>query len=180
MAKHLHLSAKIFWQLLKITGKSWNDNRCIRLGAALAFYSILSLAPLLLLVLTVATSWWGLKAAEGQILSQMGTILGAQGAETVQNILAASDQNKETGALAAFIGLITLLFGASGVFGELQDAMNIIWKAPPRRGKAILILIRERFFSFTMVVGCGFLLLISLVISAWLSRPHLHRFPCLR
>lgn len=169
MVENQFLSIKIFWQLLQMTGKSWNDNKCVRLGAALAFYSILSLAPLLLLVMTVATSLWGPKAAEGQILTQMQTIIGSQGAEAVQNILAASEHNKETGALASLIGLVTLVFGASGVFGELQEAMNIIWKAPPRRWKAILVLIRERFFSFTMVVGSGFLLLTSLVISAWLS-----------
>lgn len=169
MPKKPKLSAKVFWQLLRDAGHSWIDNKSVRLGAALAFYSVLSLAPLLLLVLTAATSLWGPKAAEGQILAQMKAILGWQGAEAVQNILATAEQSKDVGPLATCIGLVTLLFSASGVFGELQDAMNIIWKAPPRRGQTLLVLLHERFFSFTMVVGSGFLLLVSLVISAWLS-----------
>ena len=160
---------KVVGALLEATGTAWINNKSARLGAALAFYSALSLAPLVLLVLTAATIFWGQKAAQGQILGQMTSIFGNQGAEVIQNILTASEQNKDSSLLATVASIATLLFSASGVFGELQDAMNVIWKAKPRKGKAILVMMRERFFSFTMVVGSGFLLLVSLLLSTWLS-----------
>jgi membrane protein len=168
MKKNL-LSPKQFWQLLKQAGQSWVDNKSARLGAALAFYSVLSLAPLLLLVLTAAAAIWGQKAAQGNIMGQMTSIIGREGAEAIQSILAASEQNKSGGLIATLTGIVTLLFSASGVFGELQDSMNLIWKAKPRQGQAILVMLRERFTSFTMVVGSGFLMLISLLVSAALS-----------
>ncbi len=158
----------IFWRLLKISANSWIENKSARLGAALAFYSVLSLAPLLLLVMNIASFFWGAEAAQGQIVSQMSSIIGEQGAEAIQNILTVSQNNKSTGLIAALMGGATLLFSASGAFGELQDAMNIIWKAKPRQG-TVWVLVRERFLSFTMVVGSGFLLLVSLLLSAWLA-----------
>jgi membrane protein len=158
----------LLWQLLKQTGQAWLDNNAARLGAALAFYSVLSLSPLLVLVLAAASAIWGDQAAQGQIVGQMRGLVGEQGAAAIQNILASAAANKYGGTLAAFLGFFSLLFSASSAFGELQDAMNIIWHAPPRE-RPILEMLRQRFFSFTMVMGTGFLLLISLLISAGLA-----------
>ncbi|MGE3622766.1 MAG: YihY/virulence factor BrkB family protein, partial [Bdellovibrionales bacterium] len=112
---------------------------------------------------------WGAEAARGQIVAQMTNMIGEQGAEAIQTILKTASENKDAGLIATIAGFGTLLFGASGVFGELQDAMNTIWKVPPSKDKAILVLLRDRFFSFTMVIGSAFLLLVSLVISTALA-----------
>jgi membrane protein len=162
----LNVNMKHWWKLLRLTFHAWSADRASRLGAALAFYSVLSLGPLLLLVLVAAASIWGEKAAQGQIVAQMTSMVGEQGAEAIQIILKAAAQNKHGGMLASLFSFITLLFSASGVFGELQDAMNLIWKVPPRKDKPLLAMLRGRFLSFTMVVGSAFLLLTSLVFSA--------------
>jgi membrane protein len=163
------MSPFLLWQLLKQTGQAWLDNKAARLGAALAFYSVLSLSPLLVLVLAAASAVWGAQAAQGQIVDQMRGLVGEQGAQAIQTILAAASTNKFGGFIAALVGFFSLLFSASGAFGELQDAMNIIWRAPPPQDRPWLVIIRERFFSFAMVVSSGFLLLISLLISAGLA-----------
>ena len=163
------ISLPLFWQLIKQTVNAWLDNKAARLGAALAFYSVLSLSPLLILFLAVASEIWGGKAAQGQIVDQMSGLVGQQGAQAVQTILAAASANKYSGFVAGLIGFASLLFSASAVFGELQDAMNLIWRVKPPASKPFLVLLRERFFSFAMVVGSGFLLMISLVVSAGLA-----------
>jgi membrane protein len=159
----------LYWKLLQSTFSAWVNNKASRLGAALAFYSILSLGPMILLVLVVAASIWGEKAAQGQIVAQMSSLVGQQGAQAIQTILKTASHSRHGGMIAAGFSFLTLLFSASGVFGELQGAMNTIWKVPPRKEKGLLIMLRQRFLSFTMVVGSAFLLLISLVLSAAFS-----------
>jgi membrane protein len=158
-----------YWKLLKLTLAAWQRDEAARRGAAMAFYSVLSLGPLLLLVLVAAASIWGQRAAQGQIVSQMVGLLGHDGAAAIQNILKTASENRHGGLLATIFGLLMLVFSASGVFGELQGAMNAVWKVPPRKGRAIILILRERFLSFTMVLGTAFLLLISLVLSAAFS-----------
>jgi membrane protein len=159
----------LLWRLLKQTGNSWLEDRSAHLGAALAFYSVLSLAPLLILVLMIAGMIWGAEIARGQIIDQMAMVVGQKGADAIETMLLKAGYSANAGWIATLAGIGTLFFSASGVFGELQDAMNIIWKAKPRRGRPILRVLRERFTSFTMVAGSGFLLLVSLIISAWLA-----------
>lgn len=155
-----------FWKLIKLTFVRWQHDQAARRGAALAFYSVLSLGPLLLLVLVAAAFIWGKRAAQGQIMAQMVDLVGQQGAAAIQSILKTASENRHGGIIATILGVVMLIFSASGVFGELQDAMNTIWKVPPRTGKRIMLLLRERFLSVTMVLGTAFLLLTSLVLSA--------------
>jgi membrane protein len=135
------------------------------MGAALAFYSILSIAPLLVIAVTLAALAFGREAAQGQLLAELRGLVGVEGAAAVGELLAHAQQPTQ-GILATSLALITLLVGASGVFGELQDAMNMIWKVPPAPGMGVWAFFRQRFLSFAMVLGTGFLLLVSLVLSA--------------
>jgi membrane protein len=149
-------------------GREWSADKVPRLAAALAYYALFSLAPLLVVAVGVAGLVFGRDAAQGEIVAQFQTFIGRPGAEAVQSLLA-STGSPEKGALAAILGLLTLLLGASGVFGELQDAMNAIWDVAPRRGAGWKLFFRRRFVSFAMVLGTGFLLLVSLLLSAGLA-----------
>jgi membrane protein len=146
----------------------WSEDRVPRMGAALAYYSVFSIAPLLLLVIAVASHLFGEKAAQGAIVSDLGDTLGTPVAKAIQDMLENARDSGST-SLATVLGIAILFFGASGVFVELQDALNTIWRVQPKPGRAWLTVLRERFFSFTMVVGTGLLLLVSLVISAALA-----------
>ena len=131
----------------------------------MAYYTVFSLAPLLLLVIAIAGLFLGEQAAHGQIVKEIEDTVGKPVAESIQQILEHAHSPTE-GGLAAVVAVITLLFGASGVFGQLQDALNTIWQVKPKPGRGILGIIRDRFLSLTMVLGTGFLLLVSLVITA--------------
>jgi len=155
-------------KLLSQTASRWTDHKSAKQGAALAYYSVLSLAPLVILVVAIAGLAFGEAAARGQIVYQIQDLVGYQGAQAVQTVLKATYKPK-TGIVASALGLLTLLFGASGVFGELRDSLNTIWNAPVPAAWSILGELKSRFFSFAMVLGIGFLLLISLVVSAALS-----------
>ena len=157
------------WSLLKETFAAWSEDKVPRLGAALAYYTVFSLAPLLVIVVGVASFIFGNEAAQGRVVEQLGSLVGEQGAEAIQGMLQSANEHKKTGMLATAIGVITLLFGASGVFGELQDALNTIWGVKPKPGRGLLGMIKDRFFSFAMVLGIVFLLLVSLVVSAALA-----------
>jgi membrane protein len=156
---------KGFWGLLKETGKEWSEDKAPRLGAALAFYSVLSLAPLLVIALSIAGAAFGEEAARGEVVAQIEGMVGAQGAQAIEEMIA-NAQKPQTGTLAAVLGIITLLFGAAGVFGQLQDALNTIWEVEPKPGRGVLGMIKDRFLSLTLVLGTAFLLLVSLALSA--------------
>lgn len=156
---------KAFWGLLTQTYTEWTNDNVPRLGAALAYYTVFSLAPLLIIVIAIAGLAFGREAAQGQIVGQIQGLVGIDGAQAIETMIEHA-RSKSTGIIAAIIGLFTLLFGASGAFGQLQDALNTIWDVTPKPGRGIWGLIKDRFFSFLMVVGVGFLLLVSLVLSA--------------
>jgi membrane protein len=151
------------------TFAAWNEDKIPRLGAALAYYTAFSLAPLLVIVIGVSALVFGEQAAQGRIVEQIGGLVGGKGAEAIQAMLQNAGARKSSGITATIIGLATLLFGASGVFGELQDGLNTIWGVKPRPGRGIFEMVRSRFFSFAMVLGIAFLLLVSLVVTAALS-----------
>ena len=153
-----------FWGLLKSTAHEWSEDKVPRLGAALAFYSVLSIAPLLLISIAVAALIFGQEAASGQLVGQIRGMVGKEGGEAIQEMLK-NARKPGAGLFAAVVGFVTLLFAASGVFGQLQDAMNTIWEVQPKPGRGILGFLKDRFLSFGMVLGTGFLLLISLVLS---------------
>jgi membrane protein len=154
--------------LLRDAYYEWSDDKAPRLGAALSYYTVFSVAPLLVLSIAVVGLVFGEEAARGQVMDQVRGLMGDQVAGAVQGMVAAS-RDKSSGLLATAIGLATLLFGASGVFNELQSSMNEIWDVPPRTSGGVWGLVRDRFFSFTMVLGTGFLLLVSLLLSTALA-----------
>jgi membrane protein len=149
-------------------GREWSADRVPRLAAALAYYALFSLAPLLVVALGVAGFFLGAEAARGELVAQFRSLIGVPGAMAVENLLA-STGSPGKGVIAAILGFATLLLGASGVFGELQGAMNSIWNVKPKPGAGWKIFLRRRFLSFAMVLGSGFLLLVSLVMTAALS-----------
>jgi membrane protein len=151
--------------------EEWSRHKGARLGASLAFYSLLSLTPLLLVVVSIAGLAFGEKAAEGQIVAQISGLVGRQGASAIQALLR-STRNPAHGTIATVLGVLTLLFGASGVLLELRDALNTIWEVPaaaPGGLKSVLSFFKERLFSFALVLAIGFLLLVSLVLNAWIA-----------
>jgi membrane protein len=154
--------------LLKETGAQWSDDEASRLAASLALYTLLSIAPLLVIAVSVAGLVYGEEAARGQIGQQLATIVGPQAGEAIENLLA-NAKSPSSGVISSIVSLAVVLLGASGVFGELQSALNRIWEVKPRPGRGIRGLIRDRFFSFAMVMGVAFLLLVSLVVSAVLA-----------
>ena len=159
---------KMIWSMLRQTLAKWNEHEAPRLGAALAFYTILSLAPLMILVIAIVSVFFGHSTAQAQILNQVENMIGPQGAEAVKAMIE-HGQEPASGAIASLIGVVTLLFGASGVFGELRSALNKMWDAKPEAEGGIWSAIKQRFFSFGMVLAVGFLLLVSLLISAALA-----------
>ncbi|MBI3327012.1 MAG: YihY/virulence factor BrkB family protein [Nitrospinae bacterium] len=159
------MKAKAMWILLRDTCLEWYMDRGARLGAALAYYTVFSLAPLLIITLSIATLVFEQEAVQRHILKQISELVGADGAKAIRTMLERA-QRPTSGMFATAIGLVTLLFGATLVFGELQDALNTIWKAPPRAGRGLLLgILRERLLAFVLVLGMGCLLLLSLVLS---------------
>jgi membrane protein len=154
--------------MLKEAFKDWNEDDAPRLGAALSYYTIFSIAPLLLISIAVAGLVFGAEAAQGRVVAQIQGLVGRSAAEAIQAMLE-SARKPGQGVVAAIFGAATLLFGAGGAFNELRGALDVIWEIPPRQGGGILALIRERLASFGMVLVVGFLLLVSLVISAGIS-----------
>jgi len=143
----------------------WSDINAPRLGAALSFYTMLSIAPLLVVSIAIAGMAFGEQAARGQIVSQIQNLVGTEGGKAIQAMLEHAHRPGE-GILAGLFGIFTLLFGASGVFLELRDALNLIWGIKARNSSGLKALVRDRFTAFTLVVGIGFLLLVSLLVNA--------------
>jgi len=156
-------------QLIKDTFSEWSEDKVPRLSAALAYYTAFALAPLLLIAIAVAGLVFGREAATNQIGQQLAALLGPTAAGAVNAMVKAANANQGGGIIASIIGVATLLFAASGVFGELQDSLNTIWEVQPKPNQGLMATIKQRFFSFAMVLGVGFLLLVSLVLSAALG-----------
>jgi membrane protein len=158
--------------LLKSTAKEWSRDKCPQLGAALAYYTIFSLAPLVLVLLGVFGLIYGSnEQARQKILDQLSYLVDPSGVKVFQDI-ANSAAEPKAGILATAIGVLIALFGASGIFGQLQDALNTIWAVKPKPGQGISGFIRARFLSFTMVGGVCFLLLVSLTVEGLLKGLH--------
>jgi membrane protein len=162
------MKPKTLLTLVKDTASDWKEDKADRLAAALAFYTVLSLAPLVVIAVAVAGLVVGQDAARGQLSGQISALVGPPAASAIEGILANASK-PSTGVISTVLGAIVLLVGASGVFGELQDSLNTIWEVTPKPGRGIWGFLRDRFFSFTMVLGVGFLLLVSLVVSAGLA-----------
>ena len=162
------MNIRDMWAIVKEAGSESLADRVPRLGAALAFYTTFALAPLLVIVVAIAGLVFGREAAEGRLLGEMRSLVGDEGADALQALVAAAGQ-PGAGVLASLLGGLVLLFGAVGLFTELQDALNTIWKVEPKPGRALWVIVRGRFLSFSLVLGSAFLLLVSLVVSAAMS-----------
>ena len=154
------------WRLAQNAVRAWADDYAPSMGAALSYYALFSIAPLLLIVIGVAGYFFGEEAARGEIYGELATLIGADGAHAVQGLVAAA-RRPQSGVLAVLIGTALLIGGASTVFGELQNALDRIWRAPARQNtKGWWMLLRTRVLSFGMILGIAFLLMVSLVLSA--------------
>jgi membrane protein len=156
------------WPVLKETFTEWGNDKCPRLGAALSYYTVFSLAPVLILVIAVAGIFLGREAAQGQIVTELSDLLGVDAAKMVQAAILKSSEH-EGGISASVIGIVTLLVGATGVMVELQDALNTVWKVLPKPGGSVKRFLRARLLALALVLTIGFLLLVSLVMSAGLE-----------
>src|SRR5438067_1978827 len=165
----MRISAKATLGLLKDAASSWSEDYAPSMGAALSYYTMFSIAPLLLIVIGIAGLVFGAEAARGEIFGQLAGLIGPEGAKAVEGMLTAADRPAQ-GVMATIVGVITLLLGATTVFGELQNALDRIWRAPAReQTQGWWNLIRTRLLSFGMVLGIAFLLTVSLVLSAAIS-----------
>ncbi len=153
------------WALFMEAASQWSKHNASRLGAALAYYSVLSLAPLVVVVVAICGFAFGEQAVQGQVYWQIKDLVGSQSAAVVQTLLKQAHQ-PSAGILASVAGFIVLLLGASGVFIELRDTLNYIWDAPVPKSSGVWSVVRLRFFSFAMILGIGFLLIVSLAFSA--------------
>jgi membrane protein len=151
--------------------REFSNDDALTLGAALAYYTVFSLAPLLVLSIAIAGLVFGRAAAQGQIVAQISDVLGPAGAGTIEDMIERASQ-PASGLVATVASLATMIFGASGVFGQLQSSLNRIWGAETIRRTGVAGQLQRRLLSFTMILGIGFLLLVSLGLSAVLSGVH--------
>jgi membrane protein len=156
------------WLLLKDTVTGFIDDEALSRGAAIAYYTLFSIAPVLLVVVAIAGLAFGRDAAEGAIVDQLSAMMGHQTAVAVQGLVESAAKPRE-GTLATIIGIVVLIIATSGVFGEVQSAMNVIWKTEASSHSTLTRLMRARLASLGLVVTCGFLLTVSLATSAALA-----------
>jgi membrane protein len=164
----LLLKPKATFALLGATYSEWSRDNVPRMGAALAYYTIFSIAPLLVIAIAIAGLAFGVQAAQGEITGQIQGLIGWEGAKTVQAMIQSAHKPAHS-AIASVVGVLALFLGASGVFSEMQDALNSIWHVSPGDKSGLWNLVKARFSSFGMVLGIGFLLLVSLLFSAVLA-----------
>ncbi|MEC4895288.1 MAG: YihY/virulence factor BrkB family protein [Oscillatoria sp. PMC 1051.18] len=162
------MKIKTIFELLKETFQEWQEDKTPRLAAALAYYTVFSLAPLLIIAIAIAGAIFGEEAARGEIVGQIQGLVGQNGAEVIQTAIENANQ-PDLRNTASLISIIVLLFGASGVFAQLQDALNTVWEVKPKPGRGIKNFIRKRLLSFSAVLGIGFLLMVSLIVNAALA-----------
>jgi len=164
------MSWRSIWRLLKETVDEWQQDKVDRMAAALAYYTLFSIAPLLVIAVAVAGAVFGQEAARGEVVTQIQGLLGKAGAEVVQTALA-NTQNPQAGngIVPTVISTLVLIFGASGVFVQLQDSLNAVWNVEVSSKAGVKAVVRKRIFSFAMVITIGFILMISLVVSAGLA-----------
>ncbi|MBY4898603.1 YihY/virulence factor BrkB family protein [Cupriavidus sp. AU9028] len=160
---------RALYGLLRDTVSNWSDDYAPSMGAAIAYYTVFSVAPLLLIVISVAGIVFGAEAAQGAVVSQLEGFVGTEGARAIEDMLVAVSK-PETSAVMTVVGFFTLLVGATTVFAELQSALDRIWRVPERhKSSGVWSLLRARVLSFGMILGIGFLLIVSLLASAGLA-----------
>jgi membrane protein len=153
----------------KYTVTQWIEDEPFQLAAALSYYTLFSLAPLMIILIAVAGFAFGREAAQNQIVETIQGMIGQGSAKAIQDLIQNASNTPKTGIVSTVFGLVALIFGAGGVVGQLQTSLNTIWGVTPKPGQGIWGFIRQRFISFSMILAIGFLLLVSLVVSAFLS-----------
>jgi membrane protein len=156
------------WRLLKAAFDGWWADRAMSLGASIAFFTVFSLAPMLLAAIAVAGLVFGREAAQGAIVAELGGLVGETGAKAIEAMIA-SASNIGSGVIGTMVGIITFVLVSTGAFVELQDDLNLIWKVKPRESSGVTVFLRTRILSLALVVGIGFLLLVSLILDAGLT-----------
>ncbi len=159
---------KRYFNLLKDTASAFSQDNCVKLSASLSYYTIFSIGPLLVIIISLSALFLGRDAVQGKLYGQISGLIGSDAALQVQEIIKNS-QHKNSGILGTIIGTVILIIGATGIFTEIQDSINFIWslRAKPKRG--LIKLLINRLLSFSLIVSLGFLLLVSLVVSALLD-----------
>ena len=147
---------------------AWVDHSASSMGAALAFYTLFSVAPILIIALSLAGYFFGPHTAETELLAQLRDLTGAAGADALHSVLASAQYSNKKG-MAAVVGVVTLIIGATSVFGELQHSLDVVWSSTRKPESGWWGMVRRRLLSFGMVLGVGFLLLVSLIASAVLA-----------
>ncbi len=151
------------WKLIKNTFKEWNEDHAAQLAAALAYYTIFSLAPVLIITLAIAGQFFSQETARNQIMAQISSYAGAETARFIGTLLESSSRDS-SGFIASVLSVVILLFGATGFFGQVQSSLNQIWEVPPQTG-GLRANLKNRLRSFFMILGLGFLLLVFLIVS---------------
>jgi membrane protein len=161
-------SLKAMFKLLKEAASEWVADKCPRLGAALSYYTIFAIPPLFIIVIFIASLVFDEKEVRNSLFGQVGGLVGEKGAASIQSALTASESHKQ-GMVASVLAVVTLLLTSTGLFIELQSALNTVWGVESKPGQGVWGFLKNRLLSFAMIVGIGFLLLVSLVVSAALS-----------
>ncbi len=159
---------KDYWSILKDTFNCFLSDNAMRLSASLSYYTLFSLAPMLLIIISLGGIFFGREAVQGQVYEQINGLIGSDAAKQIQEILKNAQRSGQS-TWAAVVGVITLVIGATGTFAEIQDAINVIWGLKPKPKNGIVKYLITRFLSFSLIVSLGFLLLVSLVINAVLN-----------
>jgi membrane protein len=159
--------AKDLWNVVKTAGSEWVNDKAPRLGAALSYYTIFAIPPLFVIALFIASLVFDPNTVRTEVFAEVGGLVGEQSAESIQSAMARYDDSR--GLVASVIAVVTLLVTSTGLFIELQSALNTIWGVEEKAGQGIKGFLKNRVLSFAMVIGIGFLLLVSLLISAGLS-----------
>lgn len=162
------ISPKAVWNVVKAAGSAWVEDKAPRLGAALSYYTVFAIPPLFMIVIFVASLVFDPEQVQSALFSQVGGLVGEKSAEAIQSAIAAQHQGNK-GTIASIIAIATLIITATGLFIELQDALNSLWRVESKPKQGLMGFIKIRLLSFAMIVGIGFLLLVSLVVSAGLS-----------
>lgn len=162
------MNLKAIWEILKETFSEWSEDNASRLAAALAYYTVFSIAPLLIIVIVVVGAVFGQSAVEGQIVTQIEGTVGENAAQLIETMLK-NISERGSGLWATVIAIVTVLVGATGVFNQLQDALNTIWEVAPKPGRGLKGMIQDRLISFLMILGIGLLLIATFILSASLA-----------
>ena len=159
------MKLKLAWSMLADTYSKWNEHKAIRLGAALAYFGIFAIAPVLIIAIAIAGLVYGRAAAEGNIVRSISGVVGSSNAQFVQGLIKSASQPR-AGVIAAVVGIAGIVLGSAGLFFQLKDALNTVWEVAPKPGYHLVHMIRDNALSFAMVLGLGILVLASLLLSA--------------